>query len=292
MAPDSPSRLLRHTSGQRLRLAGAQFTATGDPSENLRTIADLTARAAERGARLVVHPEAAMASFAGRLDTVAEPLDGRFADGVRALAHEHGVTVVVGMFTPADAITTDEGGVLRCDGGASKGRDRTRVHNTLLVTGPGTSETTYRKVHLYDAFGSKESDTVAPGDELVTVDVEGWTVGLATCYDVRFGEQFTQLGRRGAELVVLPASWGDGPGKASQWDLLTRARAHDAQAWLLAVGQAWTKDAINGPFGIGRSALADPTGEVRARLGGGEDVLVADIDRGSVERTRATVPLL
>lgn len=263
-----------------LRLAGAQFTATGDPSENLRTIADLTARAAERGARLVVHPEAAMASFAGRLDTVAEPLDGRFADGVRALADEHGVTVVVGMFTPADTITTGEG------------RDRARVHNTLLVTGSGTSETTYRKVHLYDAFGTKESDTVAPGDELVTVDVEGWTVGLSTCYDVRFGEQFTQLGRRGAELVVLPASWGDGPGKASQWDLLTRARAHDAQAWLLAVGQAWTKDAVNGPYGIGRSALADPTGEVRARLGGGEDVLVADIDRATVERTRASVPIL
>ncbi|WP_338751173.1 carbon-nitrogen hydrolase family protein [Janibacter alittae] len=268
MAPDS------------LRLAGAQFTATGDPGENLRTIADLTARAAERGARLVVHPEAAMASFAGRLDTVAEPLDGRFADGVRALAVEHDVTVVVGMFTPADAITTHDG------------RDRSRVHNTLLVTGPGTSETAYRKIHLYDAFGTTESDSVAPGDEVVTVEVDGWTVGLSTCYDVRFGEQFTQLGRRGAELVVLPASWGDGPGKASQWDLLTRARAHDAQAWLLAVGQAWTKDAVNGPLGIGRSVLADPTGEVRARLGGGEDVLVADIDRATVERTRALVPVL
>lgn len=263
-----------------LRLAGAQFTATGDPAENLRTIADLTARAAERGARLVVHPEAAMASFAGRLDTVAEPLDGRFADGVRALAVEHDVTLVVGMFTPADAITTDEG------------KDRARVHNTLLVTGPGTPETVYRKIHLYDAFGTTESDTVAPGDEVVTVDVDGWRVGLSTCYDVRFGEHFTELGRRGAELVVLPASWGDGPGKASQWDLLTRARAHDAQAWLLAVGQAWTKDAVSGPLGIGRSVLADPTGEVRARLGGGEDVLVAEIDRAIVERTRATVPVL
>lgn len=263
-----------------LRIAGAQFTATGDPAANLRTIGDLTARAAERGARLVVHPEAAMASFAGRLDTVAEPLDGRFADGVRALAEEHGVTLVVGMFTPADEVVTEDG------------RQRARVHNTLLVTGPGTVETTYRKIHLYDAFGTRESDTVAPGDEVRTVEVEGWTVGLATCYDVRFGEHFTALGRAGAELVVLPASWGDGPGKASQWDLLTRARAHDAQSWLLAVGQAWTVDSVKGPFGIGRSVLADPTGEVRARLGGGEDVLVADLDRATLERTRAAVPVL
>ena len=266
--------------GDSLRLAGAQFTATGDPAENLARIDGLTARAAAAGARLVVHPEAAMASFAGRLDTVAEPLDGRFADGVRVLAERHGVTVVVGMFTPADEITTDSG------------RARSRVHNTLLVTGPGTTETTYRKIHLYDAFATTESATVAPGEELATVDVHGWRVGLATCYDVRFGDHFTDLGRRGAELVVLPASWGDGPGKAEQWDLLTRARAHDAQAWLLAVGQAWTKESITGPYGIGRTVLAAPTGEVRSRLGGEEGLLVADVERGAVERTRATVPIL
>lgn len=263
-----------------LRIAGCQWTATDEPSDNLRRIDELTARAAGHGARLVVHPEAAMAPFSRRLDTAAEPLDGAFADGVRALSKRHGVSVVVGMFTPADEITTGDG------------RERSRVHNTLLVTGPGTQETTYRKIHLYDAFGSTESDTVAPGDEIRTVDVDGWCVGLATCYDVRFGDQFCALGRAGAELVVLPASWGDGPGKASQWDLLTRARAHDAQAWLLAVGQAWTPESVHGPYGIGRSVLADPTGEVRARLGGGEDLLVADIERGAVERTRSTIPIL
>ncbi|WP_068264826.1 carbon-nitrogen hydrolase family protein [Janibacter limosus] len=263
-----------------LRLAGCQWTSTDDPTANLARIDELTGRAAQAGVRLVVHPEAAMASFAGRLDTVAEPLDGRFADGVRALAERHGVAVVVGMFTPADAITTPDG------------RERSRVHNTLLVTGPGTTETSYRKIHLYDAFGNRESDNVAPGDEVVTVEVGGWQVGLATCYDVRFADHFTALGRAGAQVVVLPASWGDGPGKASQWDLLTRARAHDAQAWILAVGQAWTAESVSGPYGIGRSVLADPTGEVRARLGGGEDVLVAEIDRESVERTRASIPIL
>ncbi len=263
-----------------LRVAGAQFTATGDPAENLARIDELTARAAAGNAQIVVHPEAAMASFAGRLDTIAEPLDGRFADGVRALADRHAVTVVVGMFTPADEITTEVGDT------------RARVHNTLLVTGPGTAETTYRKIHLYDAFGTKESDTVAPGEQLATVDVDGWRVGLATCYDVRFAAQFTALAGLGAELVVLPASWGDGPGKADQWDLLTRARAHDAQAWLLAVGQAWTRESINGPFGIGRSCLADPAGAVRARLDGGDGVLLSDIDRDLVRRTRAAVPIL
>src|SRR5699024_95223 len=172
------------------------------------------------------------------------------------------------------------------------GRTRHRVHNTLLVTGGGVEETSYRKIHLYDAFNSVESETVAPGEQVVTVDLDGWRVGLATCYDVRFGDHFTALGRRGTELVVLPASWGDGPGKADQWDLLTRARAHDAQAWLLAVGQSWTKDSTKGPYGIGRSLLADPGGGLRSQLGGADGVLVADIDREFVRRTREIVPVL
>ena len=98
--------------------------------------------------------------------------------------------------------------------------------------------------------------------------------------------------RTGAQLVVLPASWGEGPGKAQQWDLLVRARAMDAQAWLLACDQAWTPPQGSAPLGLGRSALVDPTGGVRARLTHEPDVLVADIDLGLVERTRALVPVV
>ncbi len=263
-----------------LRIAAGQIASTEEPQENLGLIDTATQEAAGRGARLVVFPEAAMASFTSRLDTVAEPLDGPFADGLRDIALRHDVVLVAGMFTPADEHRTEEGELRR------------RVRNTLLLTGPGVAETTYDKIHLYDAFGTKESDTVAPGDRVVTAEVHGWQVGLATCFDVRFPAQFTELGRRGVELVVLPASWGDGPGKAEQWDLLTRARAADAQAWLLGCGQAWTKGSVDGPYGIGRSCVADPTGAVRARLGGGSEVLVVDVDRDAVAQTRARIPIL
>lgn len=264
-----------------LRVAAAQLTAGEDPAANLDLVRRAAADGAEQGARLVVLPEATMSAFTNRrLDQVAQPLDGPFADGVRAAAQEHQVVLVVGLFTPADTITIDEG------------RTRHRVHNTLLVTGPGVTETTYRKIHLFDAFGTTESDGVAPGHEVVDVDVDGWRVGLATCFDVRFADHFTELGRRGCQLVVLPASWGDGPGKADQWDLLTRARAHDAQAWLLAAGQSWTPRSTQGPFGIGRSALADPTGAVRARLDGGDGLLVADVDAAAVTAARRQVPVV
>jgi predicted amidohydrolase len=256
-------------------VAAAQVRSGTDPVANLEQATDAVRRAADAGARLVVLPEATSGSFARNPKHAAEPLDGPFAEGIRAAAADAGVTVVVGLFEPAG------------DG---------RVHNTLLVTGPA-GEATYRKVHLFDAFDSRESDTVAPGDGYVVTDVDGGDagsvrVGLATCYDVRFADQFTALGSRGAELVVLPTSWGDGPGKADQWDVLVRARALDSQAWLLAAAQAWQEPVKGAPLGIGRSVLVDPLGAVHARLGADPDLLVAEVDLDVVGQVRKRIPVL
>ena len=254
----------------RLTLAAVQLVSGPEPVDNLAAATRSIAEAAAAGASLVVLPEATMACFGTRLREIAEPLDGPFATGVRAAAAEHAVTVVVGMFEPAG------------DG---------RVHNTVLVAGP-SGEHAYRKIHLFDAFGSQESRTVAPGSDVVTFDFAGTRVGLATCYDVRFADHFTTLGRAGAELVCLPASWGDGPGKAEQWDVLTRARALDAQAWLVAAGQAWVPDQGTNPLGIGRSVVVDPMGRVRARLGHEPGLLVTTIDLAEVAAARERIPIL
>lgn len=253
-----------------LRVAAAQLASGRDVDANLAEALAAIDAAADAGARLVALPEATMVSFESRLAPHAQPLDGPFCTALRERAHAREVVVVAGVFEPA------------ADG---------RVHNTLLVTGPGV-EASYRKVHLYDAFGGGESRTVAPGEEYVTVEALGTTIGLATCYDVRFADQFTELGRRGARLVLLPASWSDGPGKAEQWDLLTRARAADAQAWLLAAGQAWRPESVRGPLGIGRSVVVDPYGQARARLDGSRGLLVHDIDLDAVTAARETIPLL
>ncbi len=265
-----PAPVVPESSIPPLAVCAAQIRATGSPQDNLRVLGDAAAQAAHRGARLLAFPEAAMACFGTDLRAVAEPLDGPFADGVRRIAARHGLTLVVGMFEPSG------------DG---------RVYNTLLLTGPD-GEVTYRKIHLYDAFGARESDTVAPGQEIVTTQVAGFRVGLATCYDLRFADQFTALGRAGAQLVVVPASWGEGPGKAEQWDLLARARAMDAQAYVLACDQAWTPPRGTDPLGIGRSVLTDPLGRVCARLGHEEGLLYAAADPDVVARARATVPIL
>jgi len=146
---------------------------------------------------------------------------------------------------------------------------------------------------MFDAFGFTESRTVAPGSQLLTVPLDDTVVGVATCYDVRFPELFTGLADRGAEVILLGASWGAGEGKREQWELLVRARALDSTCWVLACGQADPRTPHpKAPTGIGYSTVADPTGRVVARLGPDPDVLVVDIDPATVAATRKTISVL
>ncbi|OBI51032.1 carbon-nitrogen hydrolase family protein [Mycobacterium sp. E787] len=264
-----------------MRIALAQILSGSDPAANLRLVGDYARRAAEAGATLVVFPEATMCRFGVPLAPVAEPIDGPWANGVRSIATESGITVIAGMFTPAG------------DG---------RVTNTLIVAGPGAPnrpDTHYDKIHLYDAFGFTESRTVAPGREPVVVDVDGVRVGLSVCYDIRFPALYTELARRGAQLIVVCASWGSGPGKLEQWTLLARARALDSMSYVAAVGQADPADALTksgsgagAPTGVGGSLVASPLGEVVASAGDGPQLVVADIDVDRVAAARDSIAVL
>ncbi|MEU9794503.1 carbon-nitrogen hydrolase family protein [Streptomyces sparsogenes] len=254
-----------------MRIALSQLTTGPDPDKNLRLVEEWTRRAADAGARVVVFPEASMACFGTPLAPLAEPLDGPWADGVRQIAQATGTVVVAGMFTPAD-------------GG--------RVANTLLATGPGV-EASYDKIHLYDAFGYRESDTVAAGSATTVIDVDGVRLGLATCYDVRFPELFRAHADAGAVATLLAASWGAGPGKLEQWELLVRARALDATVWLAAVGQADPgTEPGPAPTGVGHSRVVGPDGTVRHALGAEPELLVADLDIDEVAAVRQKTSVL
>ncbi len=262
-----------------MRVALAQIVSTYDPGANLELVAGAARDAATAGVRLLVLPEATMCAFGVALGPVAEPLDGPWATAVRRIAAEHDVTVVVGMFTP---------GAVGPDG-------RRRVRNTLLATGRGV-EASYDKIHLFDAYGFRESDTVEPGAVPVTIDIDGVTVGLSTCYDVRFPGLFQILGDR-APIIVLAASWGSGPGKRAQWDLLTRARALDSTSFVLAAAQGdplavGREPKGSAPTGVGGSVAVSPTGEVLAQLDDEPDLLVVDVDPAAVEGARKALPVL
>ena len=252
----------------------AQITSGTDPAANLELVADAVAQAAADDADVVVFPEATMCRFGVALGPIAEPVDGPWADAVASIAARHGVAVVAGMFTPAGD----------------------RVANTLLIIAADGSRTSYDKIHLYDAFGFTESRTVAPGSEPVTFAVGDVTVGVATCYDIRFPALFTALARRGAHVIVVPASWGAGPGKVHQWEVLATARALDSTCFVAAVGQAIPADQqvaeSSAPTGIGHSQLTDPFGTVVAAYDDSVQVGVHEIDVNAVEKARKALAVL
>jgi deaminated glutathione amidase len=257
-----------------MRIALGQIPVSSRPEVNAARVRAAAGQAADQGADLAVFPEATQARFGSDLRAVAEPLDGPFCSGLAATAKETGVALVAGVFTPAP------------DG---------RVYNTAVAyDGAGELVASYRKLHLFDAFGHRESEQVAPGSVPVVVTLAGARVGLEICYDVRFPELSRALAVAGASLLVLPAAWAAGLFKEEHWVTLVRARAIENTVWVAAAGQVPDPDEppTRAATGIGRSMLVDPLGVVRMDLGPGPGVAVGEVDVGLVGTVRDSVPSL
>ena len=257
-----------------MRVALCQLPVSPDPGINLGRVREALSDAAGRGADLAVFPEATQARFGSDLRGIAEPLDGPFGGGLAEAARATGVALVAGVFEPAP-------------GG--------RVYNTAVAyDATGARVAAYRKIHLFDALGERESAMVAPGDEPVVTDLAGVRVGIMTCYDVRFPELARALAVRGAELIVIPAAWAAGLFKEEHWVTLVRARAIENTVWVAAACQVPDHSAppTRAPTGIGRSMLTDPMGTVRADLGPFPGLAVADLDSALTKQVRATLPSL
>ncbi|GLW11872.1 apolipoprotein acyltransferase [Microtetraspora sp. NBRC 13810] len=251
-------------------IALCQLPVSHDPADNLDQAVKALAQAAERGAELAVFPEATLTRFGRRVGEMAQPLDGPFVTGLAAAARAHGVAVIAGVFEP----------------GAG------RVFNTAVALDErGELKAAYRKIHLFDSFGARESDLVAPGDTPTVVELAGLRVGLITCYDVRFPELARALVDLGAELFAVIAAWGSGPLKEDHWTTLVRARAIENTMWTAAVGQAQNPQAKDG-FGVGHSMLVDPLGVVRGALGPTGEIQVFTVDPAVTTTARATLPCL
>ena len=254
--------------GATMRLAVGQLAASPEWTENLAACTDLVARAENAGADLLVLPEGVLARFTddfSRLRAAAQPLDGPFVNGIREATEGRHVTVVLGVHEPAP------------DG---------RAYNTLVVVKNGELVTHYRKLHLYDAFESRESDNVKAADDVPPLfDCAGLRVGLMTCYDVRFPELARLLAVAGADLLLLPAAWVKGPLKEWHWQLLVSARAVENTVYVAAAGECGARN-------IGRSMVVDPLGVTVAGAGEEPALLVTELDTDRVASARDRLPVL
>ena len=161
--------------------------------------------------------------------------------------------------------------------------DPERPLNTLVLV-DGEHEVTYRKIHLYDSFGYKESRTISPGVvEPANTEVRGFPIGLMTCYDLRFPELARALTIAGAEALVVPAAWVAGERKVEHWRTLLRARAIENTVWVVGVGQPGSRY-------TGHSIVVAPDGDVVVEADEHEAVLDAVLDRQAVADVRRTNP--
>lgn len=255
-----------------MRVALGQIMVGDEPKENLERIRQALEEAGP--VDLAVFPEAVQIRFGNDLAAAAEPLDGPFVTTLRQAAREHGTALVAGVFEPAP-----EG----------------RVYNTsVAVDRAGEIAGTYRKLHLFDAFGDLESERVTAGDIPVVVELAGLRVGLVTCYDIRFPELARALVDQGAQVLVVIAAWGQGVFKEEHWTTLVRARAIENTVWVVAVDKAPDLDRppFGRPGGVGRSMLVDPMGVVHQDLGPFPAVRVGALDPEAVATVRRALPSL
>jgi predicted amidohydrolase len=257
-----------------MRVALCQVPASSDPAVNLGRAKAAVADAASAGAQLAIFPEGSQVRFGADLRAAAEPLDGSYCGGLCAAARDNSIAIVAGVFEPAP------------DG---------RVYNTAVaVDAAGHLAAAYRKIHLFDALGQRESDLVAPGDEPTVVELGGLRVGVLTCYDVRFPDHARALVSRGADLIVIPADWAAGLFKEEHWVTLVRARAIENTVWVAAVDQVPdpAEPPSRAPTGVGRSMLVDPMGTVTMDLGSRPSLGMGEVDTALTAEIRASLPCL
>lgn len=265
-------------STQRFLAAAVQLTSGDDVAHNLDVCEALVRQAAQRGAELVALPEnfAFVGDEAGKL-RMAEPLDGPVMQRLGALAAELKLHLCAGGF-PEQAQAPG------------------KVYNTAVLFGPdGGRLAVYRKIHLFDVElpggqRYRESDSVAPGDEVVVVQTALGRIGLSICYDVRFPELYRALAEQGVEVILVPAAFTLYTGK-DHWHTLLRARAIENQAFLLAPGQFGLHPSTQ-QWTYGKSVLIDPWGLVLAQAADRVGLAVGEVDHGELARVRAALPAL
>lgn len=192
----------------------------------------------------------------------AEPLESNFVNKFREKAAELGVSILFTMYR----------------------KDNDYYNSSVFVDNSGRICGVYDKVHLFDAFGHKESELFQRGDEVVTFDWEGLKVGLATCFDLRFPELFRIMGFAGADLVLVPSGFYAGSHKSEQWRTLIGSRAHENNFFVVAVNQP-------GSHFVGESMAASPLGYKVDSLEKEKEVGTVELDFGEVAESQEKMPM-
>ncbi len=254
------------------RIAVAQIASSTEKSANVKLARELIGEGKSKNAGLVAFPEFLMAFSPGNqspaeLAELAEPIGGGFIESLSEAARHHSIQILATIYEKCNL--------------------ENRVYDTSLwINGLGQIVSIYRKLHLYDALGFKESDKFAAGTELTPpIETDIGRIGMMICYDLRFPELSRLLTLMGAEIIVSPSGWVQGDMKIEHWQTMVRARALENGCYVIAPDQV-------GNIYIGHSMVVDPFGRVLIDMGERQGLEVVDLDLSLVGEVREKLPLL
>lgn len=254
------------------KVAIVQFQASTQKSDNLEKILGYIEKASEKGARLCAFPEFMMFYTTSKqkpkeLATLAEKINGDFVTQISQTAKKNSVQVVGTLY--------------------EKSNKTDRVYDTsFLVNEFGKLVSTYRKIHLYDALGFKESKKLVAGSKIAKpVKTKLGKVGMMICYDLRFPEMSRILASAGSEILVVPSAWVKGERKEEHWITINKTRAIENGCYVVAPDQV-------GNIYCGRSLVVDPYGKILLDMKKRQGIGIVDLSLDKLKKTRKVMPLL
>jgi predicted amidohydrolase len=244
-----------------------QLDVTSSKQENLQRIIAAT-ETAGKNSDLLVFPEYSMGYPNGPLsrkylENVAEPINGQFVSSIAEKSREAQIMIVIPIFE-------QQGG---------------NIFNTAVIIDRGKILGGYRKVHLFDALGYRESDMFSRGSNPVLFRLGEVKIGVAICYDLRFPELIRTEVKSGARVILAPSAWFSGTLKEEQWQTLLTARALENTSYVVGVGNS------NRAF-VGRSMVVDPLVVKVLDLGAGYRIGFCEIDDEQITEAREKFPVM
>ena len=255
-----------------MKAAVVQFKASVNKEINLKKIISFISKAASKNAVLCAFPEFMMfytnsSQTPKQLANLAETIDGDFVSAIAKSAKENCIQVVGSFY--------------------EKSEKKDHVYDTAFVIDKsGKVISTYRKIHLYDALGFRESDKMASGSQIARpVKTSVGKIGMMICYDLRFPEMSRSLAVAGSEILIAPSAWVKGKMKEDHWITINKTRAIENGCYVIAPDHV-------GNIYCGRSLVVDPYGKILLDMKKKQGIGFVDIDLDKVKQTRKVLPLL
>jgi len=255
-----------------MKVAVVQLKASTNKEANLKKIISYISQAAKNKAELVAFPEFMMfytnsAQTPNQLANLSETINGNFVTSIAKAAKENQIQVVGSFY--------------------EKSPKKDRVYDTSFVISKlGKIVSTYRKIHLYDALGFRESDKMLSGSKISKpVKTSIGKVGMMICYDLRFPEMSRTLATAGSEILVVPSAWVKGDMKEEHWLTINKTRAIENGCYVISPDQV-------GNIYCGRSIVVDPYGKILLDMKKKQGIGYVNIDLKRIAQIRDLLPLL